>query len=104
MTSLRTQLLAWLLPGFVLVGAVAGLGVYFSVRHAFEADLDARLGRLAGMARLALNNQLGVATSGPRGMTLRPACVFLEWPAQHGFVARKIPDSPLRVPAQAPAR
>src|SRR5437660_12818191 len=71
MTSLRTQLLAWLLPGFVLVGAVAGLGVYFSERHAFEADLDARLGRLAGMARLALPNHIGVASSGPRGMTLR---------------------------------
>src|SRR4051812_15272579 len=71
MTSLRTQLLAWLLPGFVLIGAVAGVGVYFSVRHAFEADLDSRLGRLAGMARLALNNQIGVATSGPGGMTLR---------------------------------
>jgi signal transduction histidine kinase len=71
MTSLRTQLLAWLLPGFILVGAVAGVGVYFSVSQAFEADLDARLGRLAGMARLALNNQVGVATSGPRGLTLR---------------------------------
>jgi hypothetical protein len=70
-TSLRTQLLAWLLPGFVLVAAGAGVGVYFSVRQAFEADLDARLGKLAGMARLALNNQTGVATSGPRGMTLR---------------------------------
>jgi signal transduction histidine kinase len=71
MTSLRRQLLAWLLPGFVLIGAVAGVGVYFSVRQAFQADLDARLGRLAGMARLALNNQVGDATSGPRGMTLR---------------------------------
>jgi signal transduction histidine kinase len=71
MTSLRTQLLAWLLPGFVLVCAAAGVGVYFSVRDAFEADLDARLGRLAGMARLALNNQTGDAGGGPRGMTLR---------------------------------
>ncbi|WP_414662723.1 sensor histidine kinase [Horticoccus sp. 23ND18S-11] len=71
MISLRTQLLAWLLPGFVLVCAAAGVGVYFSVRDAFEADLDARLGRLAGMARLALNNPSGDATGGPRGMTLR---------------------------------
>ncbi len=71
MTSLRTQLLVWLLPGFILVGIAAGVGVYFSARNAFEADLDARLGKLAGMARLALHNQIGDASSGPRAMTLR---------------------------------
>ena len=101
MTSLRTQLLAWLLPGFVLVVAVAGVGVYFSVRHAFEADLDARLGRLAGMARLALHNQIGAATSGARGMTLRAFIAredfraggqyFQQW-RPDGTVQRKSPN------------
>jgi signal transduction histidine kinase len=101
MTSLRTQLLAWLLPGFVVVGAIAGVGVYFSVRQAFEADLDARLGKLAGMARLALNNQGGVATSGPRGMTLRAFIAreafngadqyFEQW-TPDGTVQRKSPS------------
>src|SRR4051812_38465474 len=112
MTSLRTQLLAWLLPGFVLIGAVAGVGVYFSVRHAFEADLDSRLGRLAGMARLALNNQGGAATSGPSGMTLRAFIAreafkgsdqyFEQWKPD-GTVQRKSPslgDTDLPLPAE----
>ena len=71
MTSLRTQLLVWLLPGFVLVVIAAGVGLYFSARHSFETDLDARLGKLAGTARLALQNQTGGVANGPRGLTLR---------------------------------
>ncbi|MEA3189102.1 MAG: two-component system, OmpR family, sensor kinase, partial [Chthoniobacter sp.] len=57
MRSIRTQLLAWLLPGFAVVCVAAGVGVYFSERQAVEADLDARLGKLAGLARLALRTQ-----------------------------------------------
>ncbi|MEN9636088.1 MAG: hypothetical protein RL077_4492 [Verrucomicrobiota bacterium] len=92
MTSLRTQLLVWLLPGFVLVCAVAGLGVYFSVRDAFEADLDARLGRLAGMARLALPNQSGVASSGPRGMTLRAFIAREDFKGSDQYFEQWTPD------------
>lgn len=71
MKSIRVQLLGWLLPGFVLVCAAAGVGVYFSARQAFEADLDARLGRLAGSARLALRNQAGAGAGGSRTPGLR---------------------------------
>src|SRR5215217_2544864 len=92
MTSLRTQLLAWLLPGFVLIGAAAGVGVYYSVRHAFEAELDARLGRLAGMARLALHNQVGVAASGPRGMTLRAFIAREDFKASGQYFEQWKPD------------
>lgn len=62
MKSIRAQLLGWLLPGFVVVCAAAILGVWLSAKKAAEADLDARLARLAGAARLALRNQ---AASGP---------------------------------------
>ncbi|HSI11515.1 MAG TPA: HAMP domain-containing sensor histidine kinase [Chthoniobacter sp.] len=101
MTSLRTQLLAWLLPGFILVGVAAGVGVYFSARNAFDADLDARLGKLAGMARLALHNQIGDSASGPRAMTLRafiaredfklPGQYFEQWKPDD-TVERKSPN------------
>lgn len=64
MKSIQVQLLGWLLPGFVLVCAAAILGVYLSARQANEADLDARLGRLAGSARLALRNQSMAGTEG----------------------------------------
>jgi signal transduction histidine kinase len=70
MKSIRTQLLGWLLPGFVLVCAAAILGVYLSARQASDADLEARLGRLAGSARLALRNQ-SMAGSGGRTPGLR---------------------------------
>ena len=71
MTSIRAQLLGWLLPGFVVVCLAAGAGVYFSAKQAFEADLDARLGRLAGSARLALRNQSAAGTGGTRTPGLR---------------------------------
>lgn len=58
MRSIRAQVLAWVLPGFVVVCAAAGLGVYYSVKQAIDADQDARLSRLAGSARLALRNQM----------------------------------------------
>lgn len=71
MKSIRIQLLRWLLPGFALVFLAAGVGVYLSARQAFEADLDARLGRLAGSARLALLNQSAAGTGGTRAPGLR---------------------------------
>lgn len=71
MKSIRVQLLGWLLPGFVVVCLAAGVGVYFSAKQAFEADLDARLGRLAGSARLALRNQADAGTGGTRTPGLR---------------------------------
>lgn len=74
MKSIRAQLLGWLLPGFVVVCAAAILGVYLSARQANEADLDARLGRLAGAARLALRNQAAAGSMATRAPGLR---VFL---------------------------
>lgn len=71
MKSIRAQLLGWLLPGFVGVCVVAIMGVYFSAKQANEADLDARLGRLAGSARLALRNQAEAGTGGSRTPGLR---------------------------------
>lgn len=64
MKSIRAQLLGWLLPGFVVVCAAAILGVYWSAKQANDADLEARLGRLAGSARLALRNQAMAGTGG----------------------------------------
>ena len=71
MKSIRVQLLGWLLPGFAVVCFAAGVGVYFSAKQAFEADLDARLARLAGSARLALRNQTTAGTGGARTPGLR---------------------------------
>jgi signal transduction histidine kinase len=71
MISIRVQLLGWLLPGFVVVCVVAIMGVYFSAKQANDADLDARLGRLAGSARLALRNQANAGTGGTRTPGLR---------------------------------
>ena len=71
MRSIRAQLLGWLLPGFVVVCVVAIMGVYFSAKQANDADLDARLGRLAGSARLALRNQANAGTGGTRTPGLR---------------------------------
>jgi signal transduction histidine kinase len=68
---MRTQLLGWLLPGFVVVCAGASLGVYYWGKQAIEADLDARLGRLAGSARLALRNQMTAGSGGTRAPALR---------------------------------
>ena len=70
MRSIRAQLLGWLLPGFVVVFAAAGLGVYYSAKQAIDADLEARLGRLAGSARLALRNQMTASAGGARGPAL----------------------------------
>ncbi|HBJ82740.1 MAG TPA: hypothetical protein DDZ88_02470 [Verrucomicrobiales bacterium] len=71
MKSIRFQLLGWLLPGFVVVCVVAIMGVYFSAKQANDADLDARLGRFAGSARLALRNQANAGTGGARTPGLR---------------------------------
>lgn len=71
MKSIRAQLLGWLLPGFVVVCAAAILGVYLSAKQANDADLDARLGRLAGSARLALRNQATGGAGGTRTPGLR---------------------------------
>jgi signal transduction histidine kinase len=71
MRSLQVQVMAWLLPGFIVVCIVAGWGVYHSAQQAIEADLDARLGRLAGSARLALRNQLMTAPGKGRAPALR---------------------------------
>lgn len=64
MISIRALLLGWMLPGFVLVCVVSIMGVYFSAKQANDADLDARLCRLAGSARLALRNQADAGTGG----------------------------------------
>ena len=71
MISIRAQLLGWLLPGFVVVCVVAITGVYFSAKQANDADLDARLGRLAGSARLALRNQANAGVGGTRTPGMR---------------------------------
>ena len=71
MKSIRVQLLSWLLPGFVVVCVVAIMGVYFSAKQANDADLDVRLGRLAGSARLALRNQANAGAGGARTPGLR---------------------------------
>jgi hypothetical protein len=99
--SIRTQLLAWLLPGFAVVCVAAGVGVYFSERQAFEADLDARLGKLAGLARLALRTQGTSGANSTRGPTVRmfstreefktPGQYFEQWTAG-GAVERKSPN------------
>ncbi len=101
MRSIRTQLLAWLLPGFAVVCVAAGVGVYFSERQAFEADLDARLGKLAGLARLALRAQRTSGAETTRGPTVRvfstreefktPGQYFEQWTAA-GAVERKSPN------------
>lgn len=101
MRSIRTQLLGWLLPGFAIVCAAAGMGVYHSVRQAIEADLDARLSRLAGSARLALRNQVAIGTGGARGPGLRaflakeefqsPGQYFQVWSAT-GVPERRSPN------------
>jgi two-component system sensor histidine kinase QseC len=71
MRSIRAQLLGWLLPGFVVVCAAASTGVYYSAKQAMDADLDARLGRLAGSARLALRNQMTAGAGATRAPALR---------------------------------
>src|SRR3954466_203733 len=99
--SIRTQLLAWLLPGFAVVCVAAGVGVYFSERQAFEADLDARLGKLAGLPRLALRTQGTSGANTTRGPTVRifstreefklPGQYFEQWTVD-GAVERKSPN------------
>ena len=101
MRSIRAQLLAWLLPGFAVVCAGAGAGIYFSERQAFEADLDARLGKLAGLARLALRPQGTGVPMSTRGPTVRvfstreefktPGQYFQQWTVG-GAVERKSPN------------
>ena len=101
MRSIRTQLLAWLLPGFAVVCVAAGVGVYFSERQAFEAELDARLGKLVGLARLALRTQGTSGANSTRGPTVRlfstreefktPGQYFEQWTVG-GVVERKSPN------------
>lgn len=101
MRSIRAQLLGWLLPGFAVVCAAAGAGIYFSERLAFETDLDARLGKLAGLARLALRPQSTGGAMPMRGPTVRvfstreefkvPGQYFQQWSAD-GAVERKSPN------------
>src|SRR5262245_46142070 len=98
MRSIRAQLLAWLLPGFVAVCLAAGGGVYFSAGRGFEADLDTRLGELTGMARSALRLQMAGATDATRGPTMQmflardefkaPGQYFQEW-TPDGTTVRK---------------
>ena len=79
----------------------AGVGVYFSERQAFEANLDARLGKLAGLARLALRTQGTSGANTMRGPTVRvfsardefktPGQYFEQWTVG-GAVERKSPN------------
>ncbi|HYF36610.1 MAG TPA: HAMP domain-containing sensor histidine kinase [Prosthecobacter sp.] len=71
MRSIQAQVIAWLLPGFVCVCALAGWGVYHSEKQAIEADLDARLGRLVGAARLVMRNHMMPGNTRMRGSALR---------------------------------
>lgn len=71
MRSIRAQLLGWLLPGFVIVCAAAGTGVFYSAKQAIDADLDAQVSRLAGSARLALRNQMTAVSRRERAPALR---------------------------------
>lgn len=96
MRSIRAQLLVWLLPGFVLVCAAGGVGVYLSVRKAFEADLDARLGRLAGSARLALRSQIVGSASGTRGLTLRTFLAREEFKTQGHYFEQWTPSGAVK--------
>jgi signal transduction histidine kinase len=101
MRSIRAQLIGWLLPGFVVVFAAAGLGVYYSAKQAIDADLEARLGRLAGSARLALRNQMTPSAGGARGPALNafaskeefqsPGQYFQVWTSA-GVVERRSPN------------
>lgn len=101
MTSIRAQLLGWLLPGFVGVFTAAGFGVYFSTKQAINADLEARLSRLAGSARLALRNQMTANSGGARGPALNafaskeefqsPGQYFQVW-TSGGVVERRSPN------------
>ena len=101
MRSIRAQLLVWLLPSVAVVCVAAGVGIYFSERQAFEADLDARLGKLAGLARLALRTQGTSGANTTRGPTVRvfstreefktPGQYFEQW-TNGGAVERKSPN------------
>lgn len=101
MSSIRAQLLGWLLPGFVVVFAAAGFGVYYSAKQAIDSDLEARLGRLAGSARLALRNQMTASAGGARGPALNafaskeefqsPGQYFQVW-TSGGEVNRRSPN------------
>ena len=101
MRSIRAQLLAWLLPGFAVVCVAAGMGVYLSERQAVEADLDARLGKLVGLARLALRAQGTGGATTTREPTVRvfstreefktPGQYFEQWTVG-GAVERKSPN------------
>ncbi|MES2737300.1 MAG: histidine kinase dimerization/phospho-acceptor domain-containing protein [Verrucomicrobiota bacterium] len=101
MKSIRAQLLAWLLPTFGVVCAAASVGVYYSAKQAIDADLDVRLSRLAGSARLALRNQMNVGSGGTRTPGLRaflskeefqsPGQYFQVW-ASEGFQERRSPN------------
>lgn len=101
MRSIRAQLLGWLLPTFVVVCSAASVGVYYSAKQAIDADLEARLSRLAGSARLALRNQMNVGSGGARTPGLRaflakeefnsPGQYFQMW-ASEGFPERRSPN------------
>jgi signal transduction histidine kinase len=101
MKSIRAQLLGWLLPGFVVVCAAAILSVHFSAKKAAEADLDARLARVAGAARLALRNQAATGPVATRAPGLRaflakeefqsPGQYFQLWDAE-GATERRSPN------------
>lgn len=101
MRSIRAQLLGWLLPTFVVVCTAASVGVYYSAKQAIDADLEARLSRLAGSARLALRNQMNVGSGGARTPGLRafltkeefnsPGQYFQMW-ASEGFPERRSPN------------
>src|SRR5262245_3639191 len=95
------QVLAWLLPCFALVCAAAGVGMYVSAKQAFEADFDARLGKLAGLARLALRNEANSSMRRTPGPTLRvfetreeykaPCQYFEQW-STAGSMQHKSPN------------
>lgn len=54
MTSIRGQLLGGLVPGFILICALAGTGIYLSERHRLELQLDSTLMEMLGDASQGL--------------------------------------------------
>ncbi|QEL19176.1 sensor histidine kinase [Limnoglobus roseus] len=70
--SIRARLLTCLVPGFAVVCVVVGIVVFVTTKRGLEADLDARLAEITGMARTAMRTPAvdGRPAPGIRGMTL----------------------------------
>ncbi|WP_108945698.1 histidine kinase dimerization/phospho-acceptor domain-containing protein [Shewanella halifaxensis] len=52
MKSIRSQLLLWLVPSFIVIAVLAGTSLYFSEKNRLNSDLDNELNKLARAVRL----------------------------------------------------